>query len=234
MMVLLTWEPTEAERDQIAREWPADLQSLRQGDLDPGELRTIIPQVEVMVGPVWTIPKDLLSRAPELRLIHVLGHGVDGLLTPETVDLLRGRGVLVARSNPAAIAIAEFVIMSLIALTRRMVTLHNRLTFHGDWSSELKAQRGAGSLGGELYESALGLIGYGSIAVEIHKRAAAFGMEVGALARRPARLEGSGLDFVVPWQDIDAFLKRCDYLVLSVPLTNQTTHLINADRIRAM
>lgn len=234
MSILVTWEPTDAEWQIIRDTWPDDTGVLALAELSDDELAAALPEVEVMVGYMRTIPKPLLATAPALRLVHVLGHGVDQLLSPEVADVLRARDILLARSNPATINIAEFIIMQMIALSRRVVGMHNRLVMHGDWSTEAKAKRGAGSLGGELYESTLGLIGYGNIAREVHTRAAAFGMEVGALARSVERHADRGLDFIHPWDDIDAFLGRCDYVVVTLPLTPGTTDLIDAGRLKAM
>ena len=234
MSILVTWEPTGAEWDLIRETWPADMDTLQLSEVPEEDLAKILPDVEVMVGYMRTIPRPLLPQATGLRLIHVLGHGVDRLFAPETAQLLRDRGILLARSNPATINIAEFAIMKMIALSRRLIVMHNRLVTYGDWSTEVKAKRGEGSLGGELFSSTLGLVGYGNIAREIHSRVKAFGMDVGALVRHPDQHADSGLDFVTQWQDIDAFLSRCDYVVLTLPLTPETTNLFDAGRFKAM
>lgn len=234
MVVLLTWQPTAVELDLVERSWPADGEILRMHDLTPAELDAALPKVDVMVGYMRTIPKDLLPKAERLRLVHVLGHGVDALLTDEVVAGLRERGVLVARSNPCAIPMAEFVLMAMIALTRRAVRLHNALSRDGDWSTALAARRAEGVLGGELHGSTLGLVGYGNIAREVHVRAAAFGMRVTAVMRRPELADGAGLDVVRPWHELDAFLGECDYVVPCIPLTAHTRHLFDVNRIAAM
>ncbi|MQA04827.1 MAG: hypothetical protein GEV07_19605 [Streptosporangiales bacterium] len=234
MAVLLTWEPTDVELDRMRQTWPDASSVVRMGELTPAELDGLLPEVDVMVGYMRTIPGDRLADATGLRLIHVLGHGVDGLLTPDVKTQVRERGIQVARSNPCAIPMAEFVLMAMIALTRRTVRLHNSLVERGDWSTELTARRAEGVLGGELYGATLGLVGYGNIAGEIHTRAAAFGMRVGTVVRRPDAVADSGLDFVSDWRDLDDFLGRCDYVALCIPLTDQTRHLVDAGRIAAM
>lgn len=234
MTVLLTWAPTEAESALIARTWPADAPLVMMDELSPQELDAILPDVEVMVGYMRTIPRDRLCEATALRMVHVLGHGVDQFLTEEVVPLLQERGVVVARSNPCAIPIAEFVVMNMIALSRRLVGMHSALVERGDWSNDLVARRGQGVLGGELHGATVGIIGYGNIGREIHSRVKAFGMGVGALARRPAELADAELEFVDPWEDMTAFLGRCDHVVLTIPLTPQTRGLIGPEQITSM
>jgi phosphoglycerate dehydrogenase-like enzyme len=141
--------------------------------------------------------------------------------------VLRGRGVVVARANPASIPIAEFTIMNMIALSRRVIRTHRALAERGDWSTDLKLQRATGVLGGELFGKTLGLVGYGNIGHEIHQRARAFGMTVGAFVRR--QHEGTGLDFQC--EELAGFLARCDYVVLCLPLTPMTRHLLDAQSI---
>lgn len=234
MALLLTWTPTDPERETIASEWPSDVERHILSDLSEAELEALLPRVEIIVGYMRSVTTDLLRRAPALRLVHVLGHGVDGLLTDENLAILRERGVQVARSNPSSENIAEFVVMKMIAVSRRVVQMHNRLVMFGDWSNDLVARRGDGVLGGELYRSTLGLIGYGNISQEVHRRVLGFGMTVGALVRTPDRYQEHGLDFVYPFGGIEEFLGRCDYVVLSLPLTAETTHMMNERTFAAM
>lgn len=234
MTVLLTWVPTEAEHALIGDTWPDDGRVVVMDDLTSEELDALLPDVEVMVGYMRTIPRDRLPEATGLQMVHVLGHGVDQLLTEQVVPLLRERGVVVARSNPCAIPIAEFVVMNMIALSRRLVRMHSALVERGDWSNDLVARRGQGVLGGELHGATLGIIGYGNIGREIHSRVETFGMRVGALARRPAELADAGLEFVHQWEDMTAFLGRCDHVVLTIPLTPQTRGLIGSEQVEAM
>jgi phosphoglycerate dehydrogenase-like enzyme len=234
MSVLLTWDPTPAERRVIEQSWPTDRAVRTLGELTGDEVEAALPTVEVLVGYMRSIPRERLASAAALRLVHVLGHGVDGLLTPDVVAQLRERHIAVARSNPCAVPIAEFTVMAMIALSRRLVRLHERLAHAGDWSTDLWARRGDGTLGGELFGSTLGIVGYGNIGQEVHARVRAFGMRVGALARRPAELTGAGLDFVQPWAELDAFLGACDHVVLTLPLTPRTRGLIGREQVAAM
>jgi len=234
MTVLLTWVTTDAERTLIRDTWPDDDQVVAMDELTDDELGALLPDVTVMVGYMRTIPRHRLSEATGLRMVHLLGHGVDQLLTEEVVELLRDRGVVVARSNPCAIPIAEFVVMNMIALSRRVLSMHTALAGRGDWSNDLVARRGQGVLGGELHGATLGIIGYGNIGREIHSRVTAFGMRVRAVARRPNDLTDAGLEYVHPWADMSAFLGRCEHIVLTLPLTAQTRGLIGREQVQAM
>lgn len=233
MNVLLTWKPSNEELSLIKECWPSEFDICRHTDLDQSALDKSLADVHVMAGHMRGASVDLVRHAPRLRLIHTLGHGVDAILEPGMRELLEQRGIQVARSNAAAITIAEFTIMNMIALSRRLIGMHTRLAHHGDWSSAVKADRAAGSLGGELYDSVLGIVGYGLIAKEVHSRARGLGMTVGAVVRNTA-IADHGLDFLYPAGKIDEFVGRCDYVVLCAPLTPETHNLFDEHRIQAM
>jgi phosphoglycerate dehydrogenase-like enzyme len=104
----------------------------------------------------------------------------------------------------------------------------------------------------ELAGSTLGLIGYGAIGSEVARSAVALGMRVLVVRQHPekknnavssrasapgvgARVEGPlpiietfGLD------RLDEVISQADFLVLAVPLTEKTRHIINAERLARM
>lgn len=231
--VLVGWKATLEEMAIMKECWPEEADRLLPDPARPEDLRRLAPEIDAVVG---GISRDLLAQATRLKLIHTLGHGVEGLIAPGIREILLERKVIVARANPAAINIAEFVLMSMVALSRRVFKMHEALAYQGSWSDERKAGRMGGSLGGELYGSTLGILGFGTIGQEIARRANAFGMSVGALVRRPERLDkrAHGLAFTAAVPEIDPFLGRCDYVVIGLPLTPQTRDLINHQRCRAM
>ena len=96
----------------------------------------------------------------------------------------------------------------------------------------------------ELRESTVGIIGYGVIGRQVGTICRGFGMRVLAADRPevltvepPWRLPGSGTalpDRLYDPPDIKLLLKESDYVVLCVPHTAQTHHMINADTLAAM
>lgn len=239
MQVMLTFHPEPDDWPLIEREWPAAIDPVIPPPVNaereiassgPARYADDLAAVQVIVGHMRGAPLDTLRQAVGLKLIHTLGHGVDVLQTGAVRELLLDRGVVVARANNAAIPIAEFAMMNMIALSRRLLGMHAGLSQRGHWSAELKARRASGVLGGELHGKVLGLVGYGNIATELHQRARAFGMSVGAYVRRD-RPE-AGLDFQS--HDLPDFLGRCDYVVLCLPLTPDTHHLLDSRAIDVM
>lgn len=94
-------------------------------------------------------------------------------------------------------------------------------------------------LGKDITGATLGLAGFGRIARAVAKRALGFGMEVIFAPRPPAHREVNqeelgefaGKVTQVRWEEL---VERSDYLSLHVPLTEQTTHLVDAPVLAKM
>lgn len=230
LKVLLFWNPTEEEFNIIKNQWPKEIEVISRSEIKD---ERSYEEIDVVVGGA---SKSLLEKAKKLKLIHALGHGIDFVLAEGILDEIRERKIIVAKANPAAINISEFVIMCMIALSRRVFLMHEALAFHGSWSEERRKDRMKGSLGGELYGSTLGLIGFGAIGKEVYKRAKAFGMRIGACVLHPKKLlrENYQLDIICGTDEIEKVLSRSKYVVLSLPLTHHTYHLMNEDRFNIM
>lgn len=131
-------------------------------------------------------------------------------------------------------ATADIAFALLLATARRVVeadTFVRAGKFHG-WEPEML-------LGKDISGATLGLAGFGRIARAVARRALGFGMEVIFAPRPPAHREVSqdelgefaGKVTQVRWEEL---VERSDFLSLHVPLTDATTHLVDATVLRAM
>ena len=78
-----------------------------------------------------------------------------------------------------------------------------------------------------MHGATLGVVGFGRIGQAVGRRAAGFGMEVLHHTRTDTGIPG--------WTgDLDELLRRVDVVSLHVPLTAETTHLIDARRLALM
>jgi phosphoglycerate dehydrogenase-like enzyme len=179
--------------------------------------------------PPWQIPAgaDVLltrpnagwERAPasgpsgwpyDLRWIQTASTGID--LFPrwltEAPVVTTGRGV-------AAIPIAEYVMAAILAFEKR---LHERRAVGSkDW--------GKGSLG-SVYGKKIGIAGFGSIGRAVAERAFVFGMSVKVLRRSTWLEPEPGIQLAANIQEL---IEDVDHLVLALPATSKTTHLVNAE-----
>lgn len=163
----------------------------------------------------------LLEAGQNLKVVGRLGVGLDNI----NMEACKERGIKVCPATGANdISVAEYVITSAMALLRGAYHSTDEVVA-GSWP------RGK-LMGREISGKVLGLVGFGAIARETATRAKALGMTV--LGYDPF-LDASD----TRWQgahkvDIDQLLISSDVVSLHVPLTEETTNLIDATALRKM
>jgi phosphoglycerate dehydrogenase-like enzyme len=211
--------------------------TLHQAD-DPGD----IPESTWGEAEVLFTHKVLPEReqAPRLKWIQFYRAGNDRYLGAAILQ----KPDLVATSLSGANTpqVAEHVLEMILALGHRLPEA-TRLKELATWPEE----RGEGFEAQELNQSTVGIIGYGSIGREVARLCSVFGARLLACkfnAKNPTDqgyiLEGTGDehgDFVhrlYPVQALGSMLKECDFVLLSVPLTKETHHLVGTKELSAM
>jgi phosphoglycerate dehydrogenase-like enzyme len=224
---LAMWNSDDPEAELCRSHWGAHADIVFDDEL--GQLdEEARGRIEIVVG----VPRrEQLDVLPNVGLICLHTHGADRLLRWIPSELLRARSIRVVRSTASAIAVAEFSIGALIALTRRLVPIHTALIEDADWSLDLRSRRMQGVWGGELYGATLGIIGMGAIGGELRVRAEAMGMCVRALSRSPERLQNVQ---AFGYDERDRFFAGSDYVVACVPDAPETRRLIDERAIGAM
>ncbi|MBC8095042.1 MAG: D-2-hydroxyacid dehydrogenase, partial [Akkermansiaceae bacterium] len=157
----------------------------------------------------------------KLKYIGVLATGTN------VIDLAAARARGISVTNVPAYAtnsVAQLTFALLLELTLH-VGQHSDSVRNGDWSRSQDFCYSRTPLI-ELSGLTLGLVGFGSIAQAVARIGSAFGMQVIATVRRP-RADESGVRFV----DAEKVFRESDVLSLHCPLTPETKHLINAERL---
>lgn len=169
----------------------------------------------------WILSAGELAQAPKLKWVHTSAVAVETLCLPE----LFARSIAVSNTRGVqAIPIAEHGMAVVLALAKQIpfVLDHQR---QARWAqNEFVGER----LPWLLHGRTLGLVGVGTIGSEIARRAAAFGMRVIALRRRPAYGVIGHVERVYGIADLDDFLGQCHVLVIAAPLTPETQGLMGA------
>lgn len=185
------------------------------------------------------------ARTPRLRWVQLHSAGVDHVLdTP----LWQSDVIITTTSGIHAPNMAEYVLMMMLAFAHRLPRM---LEYQA--RTEWPSQRWSKFVPQELRGATVGVIGYGSIGREIGRLAHVFGMRVLGMrsggAERPLNYEPSKGEYTVPdlanqpgakpdrlytpdqWKEM---LAECDYVVLTVPYTTATHHLIDQRALQAM
>ncbi|MGH3486541.1 MAG: 2-hydroxyacid dehydrogenase [Actinopolymorphaceae bacterium] len=186
----------------------------------------LVADAEVLVG--GNLSGDLAATAKKLRLVQAPGAGYEGI----ALDALP-QGVVVANTFHHGRSIAEHVVMVTLALTRDLRGTDGDLRT-GRWRSPRYARDAVRP--GTLRGRTVGLIGLGEIGSEVARLAAVFEMRAIAVRRHAGRTPPDGVDLA--WVGgIDQLLRLCaesDVVVVTVPLTADTTGLIGAPELAAM
>ncbi len=172
------------------------------------------------------IGAEEIAGAARLRAIANVGVGYDNL----DVAALAARGI-VATNTPDVLSetTADMGFALLLAAARR-ITEGERWLREGRWSRWSFDTL----LGHDVHGSTLGILGMGRIGQGIARRGAhGFGMRV--LYRNRSRLPG-GIESNcrATFVDFDTLLRESDHLVLVLPYSPQTRHVIDAAALAKM
>ena len=201
--------------DRLRTEFPQH-QFLEAWDRDA--IRRQLPDADIVFTPF--VDRDVFPSATRLKWIQSPAVGVGSLMFPE---LLASPVVVTTARGIRARSIAEHVIGAAIALSRRLPHALRAQQAHRWAQDELE---GPGSGVRSLHGMRIGIVGLGSIGMEIAIRARAFGMSVIAIRRRPHDPPPPGIDAVHGPDRVPELLAQSDVIVLAVPHTPETKQII--------
>jgi phosphoglycerate dehydrogenase-like enzyme len=176
------------------------------------ELRRVIGEVEIMLA--FRPPRGIWAGAQRLRLIQMMGAGVDALLPapdlPGHVRVTNARGLHGAQMS-------EFALAMMLALTKRIPRALEQQRGH-QWKIYGLPQ---------LIGKTLGILGLGAIGAAVAEKAAAFGMRTVGTQREPKAVPHVAETFGGPG-GAEQVMRASDYLVVLLPLTPETRGSIGA------
>jgi phosphoglycerate dehydrogenase-like enzyme len=191
---------------------------------DLGDTQRLIPalaEAEIVVGHIW---KSDFPEAPRLKLLQAATAGIDMIEVPSLP-----RGIALCNVFGHEPAIAEYVLITMLALTHRLLPTVSEFRA-GSWAAH---QPAGGAPHGEIFGSTLGIVGYGRIGRQVAKRAAAFGCKIIAANRSPITNKGDAAE-IYPLAELDHMLPQCDALLIAAGLAPETKGLIDARRLGLM
>jgi phosphoglycerate dehydrogenase-like enzyme len=186
--------------------------------------RAIVDREVVILRSGVFLTRDVLSAAPDLRLVVRAGSGLDN------IDLhhARAHGIRVTRiASMSGPPVAEMTFALLLALARKVV-LADRLIRHGHWPKP--------QLGGPLVRGkTLGVVGAGNIGGLVGEMGHAWGMRVLGCVAEPTSAVVAGLAARgVEVRDFETVARQADFLTLHVPLDDSTRHLVDHNVLATM
>lgn len=191
------------------RAWSEDEVIERLGDcvalINQGELR---------------VDDRLLDAGPKLKIVANVAMGIDNL----DLEAISRRGIWASNTPDAFVeSTADCALGLLLATVRRLVEA-DAFVRAGKWAKAGKQPRLWE--GTRLRGKTLGLVGYGQIAQAVEARALGFGLRVLHTRSRSSEHDD--------YRPLETLLAESDFVVILVPLTPQTRHLIDAAALAKM
>lgn len=185
---------------------------------DPEIWKGHLMDAEIIAG--WK--KDTVQAADSnnLRWIQTWSAGVNNLPLEE---LEKNNVFLTSANGVHAYPISETIFGLMLALTRKIHT-YVRNQEEKKWHHSHMNQ--------EIHKKTIGIIGAGAIGCETAKIAKAFGMKV--IGVRHSGKEEQHFDEMHTAEKLDDILPHCDYIVITLPLTDETHSLFSASQFKRM
>jgi D-3-phosphoglycerate dehydrogenase len=172
------------------------------------------------------LPAEVIDSLDQCRLISRLGNGTD------KIDVSRAtqRGIVVSNvPDFCTDEMADYVMAMVLSFSREIA----RMARHMRAGTFRQARAESLDLRG-LSTRTLGLVGWGTSAHAVTRRALPFGMTVIATRRDLSRASPEADELGVDIVGLDELLERADYVSLHLPLTTQTRGLLNRERLARM
>ena len=182
------------------------------------EAKALAPQAEI----IWCDLHDkvamgeIIAAATSAKWLNSIYAGVDGMPLAQ----LKAQGTVVTNgAGINAITISEYVVMGMLTVAKGYRDVVRAQDRH-EWLMDSPGKV-------ELFGSKALLLGYGAIGRLIEERLKPFGVDVTVVRRTP------GPTSLAPdaWR---ARLGEFDWVILAVPATPETEHMIGADELATM
>ncbi|MFY0781483.1 D-2-hydroxyacid dehydrogenase [Peribacillus simplex] len=200
------------------------------------KIKELVPEWTVITGRAPEIWKDHLADAEviagwktemaesidacEVKWIQTWSAGVNTL----PLECLEQKNVQITTANGVhAYPISETIFALMLALTRKIDTYIKQQQVKNWHHANMKQ---------EIHEKTIGIIGVGKIGKETAKIAKAFGMTV--LGMRHSGKSEEFVDEMFTQNQLNDLLPKCDYIVVTLPLTPETRNMFGKNEFRLM
>lgn len=179
------------------------------------DLGNRISKADLAVIANYPLKKEALDKASSLKYLCVAFTGVDHV----DIDTCREEGIAVSNcAGYSTESVAELAIGMMLSLYRELAEGKDAAA-HG--------KTGAGLRGIEIKDRTVGIIGTGAIGYRTANLAKAFGAKVIGYNRSHSHDD-------ITYTDLNTLLQTSDIVSIHLPLTKDTKHFIDKDKLSLM
>ncbi|WJE46145.1 NAD(P)-dependent oxidoreductase [Peribacillus frigoritolerans] len=161
-----------------------------------------------------------INQFKNLKFIQLTSAGLDRVplnyINEHGINLYSAKGVY-------SIPMAEWAVLKILEIYKK-----SRQFYLAQHDHKWEKQRDLL----ELTDKTAAIIGFGSVGTEIAKRLKVFGVNVIGVGR--SKINSELMDDYYLVENIDEVLRKSDVIILTLPITKETHHLIDAKRIASM
>ena len=190
-----------------------------QSDLTADSMLDLGGDAEIVVS--VRVPGEFIRRSSNLRMIQTFGAGIDKL----DLDGVRERGdIIVCNNHVNSAEVAEYAISLLFAVAKNLIPSDRELRA-GNW-----IHRWGGPVPNlEILGKNALIIGLGHIGADIAKRLRSFNVTLTAATRSGSSKVDDLVDEVISINGIKPHVEKADFVILSLPLTEESRNLVNRE-----
>lgn len=172
------------------------------------------------------IDKDIIDTGKKLRVISTYSAGFEHIDVAEATK----KGIYIGYTPDVLTEATADLTFALMLATARRITEAERLLRAGDWKI---AWSPTFLLGESVWGRTLGIVGSGRIGKAVAKRARGFAMKIFYNdVEKLSELEEE--EYSIEFRELDELLRESDFVTIHTPLTKDTYHLINDERLKMM
>lgn len=175
-----------------------------------------VDNAEVVYG---RFTKEMFSAAKNLRWVQVKSAGVDRLLFSELIN----SDVVLTNAKIHGTQIAEMIVAMMLVFMKK---LHRFMQY----KAKAKWQRHTPD---NLLGKTIGILGLGTIGSETARKARCLGMKVIAFKKHQMP-KPAYVDELLGPEDLAQLQRQSDFVVVTLPLTKETRHMIGEEQLRMM
>ncbi len=218
------FEPADVERLRTALGENALLTA--RGEHGLADALAAHPETDVIC--TFDAPANLLELAPQMRWVALASAGAERTLR-QTWSHAPNAPLITTANGVHAIPISEHVFSMLLLWARHwpeMFAMQEQRRWPSNASEKQTLE------GRELAGATLLIVGLGAIGRRVAQLGRAFGMRTLAIRRSASAGDTDpDVDAIMPMERLDDALAQADYIVLAVPSTPETHHLIDTERL---
>ena len=195
-----------------------------KGDV-PAQMAEHLPNTHGMIGAGRRLGEKQLAQATQLEVVSSVSVGYDNY----DVEYFNSRNLLLTNTPDVLTETTADLGFTLLMSAARRVPELDHWTKSGQW----KGTVGPKLFGTDVYGKTLGIVGLGNIGAAIARRGK-FGFSMPVVYSGNSRKLELEAELGATYLELDELLKTADFVVLVVPLSAQTTHMIGARELKLM